>query len=177
MDFGKIALKLARSALESHLTGKTLFKQDDLPPEFKEKRGLFVTLKKGEELRGCIGQLEGHFPLYKTIQEMAIASAFSDSRFLPLTREELCQIKIEISVLTPLQKVENLNEIVIGRHGLLIRKGLNSGVFLPQVPVEWDWELDEYLFQLCLKAGLPPNSHLAVGSELYSFCATIYSEV
>ncbi len=168
-------LKLARRSIEHYLkTGRRL---EDLgiddPALYKEK-GAFVTLKKHGMLRGCIGHIIGDMPLCEVVAEMAIQAAVGDPRFPPLSLEELPEVEIEISVLSPLKKVEDINDIKIGKHGLLLRKGFHSGLLLPQVPVEYGWDRMTFLRQLAVKAGLPPDEWQ--GGELYSFTAEVFSE-
>ncbi len=168
-------LKLARRSIEHYL--KTHQRLADLgidDPALYKERGAFVTLKEDGMLRGCIGHIIGDMPLCEVVAEMAIQSAVGDPRFPALTLEELPKVEIEISVLSPLKKVEDINEIKIGKHGLLLRKGFYSGLLLPQVPVEYGWDRLTFLRQLAVKAGLPPDQWQ--GAELYSFTAEVFSE-
>ena len=121
--------------------------------------GAFVTLKIDGNLRGCIGLIEGIRPLYQTVIEMAQASAFNDPRFTPLTRAEFDRIEIEISVMTPPREISSLDEIEVGKHGLIIRKGYNSGLLLPQVATEYNWDRETFLRHTCLKAGLDETAY------------------
>ncbi len=114
----------------------------------------FVTLKKAGQLRGCIGYIEPHAPLIEAVADNAQSAALRDPRFAPVTPEELPDISIEVSALTPLEPVADVEEIEIGRHGLVISQGPNHGLLLPQVPVEWGWDREEFLEHTCLKAGL-----------------------
>ncbi|HOK56572.1 MAG TPA: AmmeMemoRadiSam system protein B [bacterium] len=173
----KLLLKIARETLENYLSGKKLpeLKVDD--PVLVEKRGVFVTLKKGGNLRGCIGYIEGVEPLYKAVRTMAIHSATQDPRFEPVKYEELKDIEIEISVLTVPQKVKSAGEIVLGRDGVIVKRGFNQGVFLPQVAEETGWTKEEFLSYLCShKAGLPPDAWKDPKTELYIFQAEVFSE-
>jgi AmmeMemoRadiSam system protein A len=176
MTFQQKALQVVRETLEHHLNGKPVpeFKYTD--KKFAKKRGIFVTLKHAENLRGCIGFIQGLEPLGEAIPEMAISAATRDPRFKPVTSEELAAIKIEISVLSPLEKVQDLSEIEIGRHGLLLQLGGRSGLLLPQVPVEWNWDREEFLTNLCMKAGLPPGSHKHPNAILQKFSAEVFAE-
>lgn len=138
--------------------------------------GAFVTLHKGKSLRGCIGRMIALRPLEETVRAMARAAAFEDPRFPPLRKDELDQCKIEISVLSPMERCTNPRSVQIGVHGLyLVHRGY-SGVLLPQVPVEQGWDLDEYLDYICRKAGLPPGSYDEPGAELYTFTAIVFGE-
>ncbi|MCL2705104.1 MAG: AmmeMemoRadiSam system protein A [Spirochaetaceae bacterium] len=161
-----IASKLAeRKAVYGHTT-KTL----------ETKCGAFVTLHKHGQLRGCIGNLIGVKPLYNTIRDMAIASAFEDPRFMPLSKKELEEIDIEISVLSPLVKIKSIDEIKIGEHGILIKRGFRSGTFLPQVAVEQKWDVNELLENVCFKAGMDKNSWKAPDTELFVYSAIVFGE-
>jgi AmmeMemoRadiSam system protein A len=171
----KKLLGIARETLTQYLTtGKT-------PTYHPEEAGLlqevaaFVTLRRREgELRGCIGRVEVSQPLYRTIQECAISAATNDFRFPPVTAAELDDILIEISALSPFRLIQNPEEIQVGRHGLLIRKGFRVGLLLPQVAGDRNWSREEFLHGICLKAGLPPDGwHDA---DLYVFGAEVFEE-
>jgi AmmeMemoRadiSam system protein A len=140
--------------------------------------GAFVSLhtRKNRALRGCIGRMTANTPLRETVHTMAKEAAFSDPRFAPLKPEELDNSQIEISALSPMSPCSNPREVKVGVHGLLLRKGVRSGVLLPQVPVEQGWNLDEYLDYICIKAGLPRGSYEAEDAELYTFTAVVFGE-
>jgi uncharacterized protein (TIGR00296 family) len=176
MSFGNQALTAARATLQTFLAEKKIPAVDLAAPEFSQHCGVFVTLKKHGDLRGCIGLIKGIRPLKDALPEMAVAAAVEDPRFPPVTLAELNSISIEISVLSPLQQVKTIDEITIGRDGLLLQKGRNSGLLLPQVAVEWQWNVEEFLHHLCMKAGLPPGSHLTPDAKLYKFTAQIFTE-
>lgn len=144
-------------------------------PGLLQRRGAFVTLKKHGNLRGCIGELVSDRPLYLTVQRMAIAASVSDARFPPLTLDELGEIEIEISVLSPLEPIEDVSEIEVGLHGLVIIKGKKQGVFLPQVAKEQGWDREELLRQICLKAGLPEDAWRG-DVQFYVFTADVFSQ-
>jgi AmmeMemoRadiSam system protein A len=135
-----------------------------------------VTIKKDDELRGCIGNLRADVPLYQRVQELAVAAATADPRFPPMTLEELDEARIEISALSPLHRITALQQIEVGTHGLVIHKAGQQGVLLPQVPVEEGWDRDEFLENLCLKAGLMPNC-LADQPTLYAFTAMVFGDL
>ncbi|MCM8772339.1 MAG: AmmeMemoRadiSam system protein B [Candidatus Omnitrophica bacterium] len=173
----RLLLKIARETLENYLKGEKLpeLKIDD--PVLTEKRGVFVTLKKKGNLRGCIGYIEPIKPLYLAVREMAIHSATEDPRFNPVSYDELKDIEIEISVLTVPKKVKSADEIVLGRDGVIVKRGFNQGVFLPQVAAETGWTKEEFLSYLCShKAGLPPDAWKDPKTELYIFQAEVFSE-
>ena len=140
-----------------------------------QKCGAFVTLKKHGQLRGCIGYTVPLFPLYQTVQRAALAAALQDPRFPPLSPDELDEIEVEISVLSPLEKLEDVRQIQVGKHGLVIVKGRASGLLLPQVAVEEGWDREEFLRAVCRKAGLPEDAWKE-GAELYVFTAEVFDE-
>lgn len=173
----KELLKIARESIELYLKeGKK--KEFKVSEELKEFRGAFVTLRKNHELRGCIGFLEPKFSLWKVVQEVAISSALEDARFSSVTLEEMKEIKIEISVLSPLKKIKNpLKEIELEKHGVIIKKGYYSGVFLPQVAKETGWNLEEFLNNLCeQKIGLDKNCWREKDTEIFIFTCEIVEE-
>jgi len=165
---------IARSAIEAGFTGKTLPEPTPLSETLREKRGAFVTLHKGGDLRGCIGYIRAQKPLYQTIQEMARAAAFQDTRFKPVTKDELKDLAIEISVLTPLKKIARIEEIAVGTHGIYIVKDFHSGLLLPQVATENKWDRETFLRHTCTKAGLPDNAWQESDAEIYIFSADIF---
>jgi AmmeMemoRadiSam system protein A len=169
-------LKIARSTLENYLKNGRKTEISVNSETLKTKRGAFVTLNKRGNLRGCIGRIVADTPLYKTIAEYAIHAAVDDPRFPPVKYDELEDIEIEISVLTPFTEVKSLDEIEVGKHGLMIRKGFRSGLLLPQVPVEWGWDRETFLKQTCVKAGLPPDSYKDGDASLFRFSAIVFSE-
>jgi len=177
---GKILLKLARDSIATKFSGNIPELKDY--EKFSDKQGVFVTIHKDSELRGCIGYPEPVMPLNEAIINAARAAGFEDPRFSPLKKEELDTIKIEISVLTVpiLLEVkipdEFLKKIKIGRDGLIIRAEYSSGLLLPQVPVEHKWDVKEYLFHLSMKAGLQPDAWTDLSNKIYSFQAQIFSE-
>ncbi|NEW83051.1 MAG: AmmeMemoRadiSam system protein B [Mariniphaga sp.] len=169
-------LKLARESITRYLIYP---KSEVLKPIssaiMNEHFGAFVTLKKEGKLRGCIGRFEPSTSLYQTITEMAIAAATRDSRFDPVTIKEISQIKIEISILTPLKKINSIDEIEPGKHGIYIKKGLNSGTFLPQVATETGWTKEEFLGHCARdKAGIGWEGWKT--AELYTYEAIVFGE-
>ncbi|MBM3245379.1 MAG: AmmeMemoRadiSam system protein A [Candidatus Omnitrophica bacterium] len=173
----KKLLEIARKSIETYLkTGKKIeLKEKD--PLLSKENGAFVTLRMHGELRGCIGNLVGRGPLYLTIRDMAVEAATGDPRFTSLGPEELNDVDIEISVLSPLKQASSADEIELGKHGVLIKKGFNSGVFLPQVATETGWSKEEFLTNLCVhKAGLAGDAWKDKTTEIYIFTAEIFSE-
>jgi len=145
-------------------------------PTLKEKRGAFVTLKKRGNLRGCIGCINAVKPLWETVQEMALAAAFNDPRFPSLKPEELKELTFEISVLSPLQRVQDIREIQVGKHGLYIVYGHNSGLLLPQVASEYGWDRETFLKETCRKAGLQTHAWQDKETEIYIFSADYFGD-
>jgi hypothetical protein len=181
---GKYLIKIARKAIEYYLEKKKILEiPKNIPKKLMERRGVFVTVKKGKGLRGCIGFPLPIKPLILATIEAAIESAFFDSRFFPLQKNELNEVTVEISVLTDpkILVVDNpkkyLRKIKIGRDGLIIQRNFNSGLLLPQVPVEFNWKVKEFLEQTCLKAGLNRDAWLDKETKIYTFQAEIFKEV
>ena len=172
-------LELLKLARESIIRNLNHTKNEPIGPGsskiMKENYGVFVTLKKEGKLRGCIGRFEPSTSLYQTITEMAIAAATHDSRFDPVTIKEISQIEIEISILTPLKKINSIGEIELGKHGIFIKKGLNRGTFLPQVAAETGWTKEEFLGHCSRdKAGIGWEGWK--NAELYTYEAIIFGE-
>ena len=165
---------IAKEAIESRLEGKPLPPLPPLTPTLEEYRGAFVTLTKNGNLRGCIGQIQPVRPLAASVQEMAVAAAFQDPRFPPLTKGEWPSIEIEISALTPFKEIKDLFEIQVGTHGIYIQKGPYSGLLLPQVATEYGWNREEFLQQTCIKAGLHPMAYKDSDARIYIFSADIF---
>jgi MEMO1 family protein len=170
----KTLLKFARKTLEAYFAAQIIPLPRNINPMLKIKRGAFVTLKKHGELRGCIGQMSAGTPLCTNVGAMVLQAAFNDPRFNPLMQEELSQVEIEISVLTPYMHIKNSDEIVLGRDGVVIKKGNKQAVFLPQVATETGWNKLQFLDQLCYKAGL--NAGGWRDADLFTFQADVFSE-
>jgi len=168
-------LEIARRSIEGRLKQSKIPDFSVTEPELREKRAAFVTLTKGGHLRGCIGYTEPIHPLHQTVASCAVSAAFSDPRFPPLRADELPQVQIEISVLTPLRKIQDISEIQVGVHGLFITKGFHRGLLLPQVATEYGWDRETFLEQTCYKAGLAADAWRK-GAEIYIFSAEIFHE-
>ena len=171
-------LDIARRTVEAVVKKQPLpaFQADD--PELQGQQGAFVTLKTAGHLRGCIGHFTSEKPLWQTVQEVAVLSAAEDPRFwgMRLRPEELAEMEIEISVLSPLQKIDNPLNIELGKHGIYIRRGGRTGCFLPQVATETGWSKEEFLSNCCAhKAGLPPDAWKDPATEVLVFTAEIVS--
>lgn len=173
-DEKKILKDIARKTIEEVVKGKKPPEPKDVPEKLKEPYGVFVTITKHGSLRGCIGHIIADEPLYKITLEMAKAAALNDPRFNPVNEKELPELDIEISVLTPMERVKNFNDIIIGRDGLYIRRGYHSGLLLPQVATDYGWTVEEFLEQTCLKAGLPQDAYKSKDTEVYKFSAQIF---
>uniref|UniRef100_A0A7C3M9I6 Protein ENW66_01700 n=1 Tax=Archaeoglobus fulgidus TaxID=2234 RepID=A0A7C3M9I6_ARCFL len=180
LEDGKKAVRLARKAIEKYLEENKVIR-DRYDGVFAEKRGVFTTLIKNDDLRGCIGFPYPIKRLDEAIIESAISAAVDDPRFEPVRRSEMDEITVEVTVLTEPEKInakpyEIPKFVEIGRHGLIVRKGLFSGLLLPQVAVEFGFDAEEFLSQTCMKAGLPPDCWLS-GAEVYRFEGQIFKEV
>lgn len=173
----KILLNISRKTLEMFVKEEKIPEVDEknLTPNLKQKCGAFVTLYFNKQLRGCIGRFEATEPLYKVVQQMTVASASEDYRFYPVNEDELDNIEIEISVLTPLKKIKSIDEIQLGKHGIYIKKGFQSGTFLPKVAVETGWSKEEFLGHCARdKAGIGWDGWK--DAELYTYEALVFSE-
>lgn len=166
--------EIARQSIAAGLQQKPPPRLTGISEVLREPRGAFVTLHLKGQLRGCIGLIEAVKPLAETIQEMALAAAFGDPRFPPLMPREFKDIDLEISVLSPLRKIENIEEIQVGVHGLYLRQGPYRGLLLPQVATEHHWDRNTFLQQTCLKAGLPPLAWKDPKTEILVFSAEIF---
>jgi AmmeMemoRadiSam system protein B/AmmeMemoRadiSam system protein A len=166
-------LRLARSAINQFIKERKIIDYSTENLNFLTKKGAFVTLRKKEFLRGCIGFIEPVLPLYQAVIKTSVYAACTDQRFPPVSEEELDDLEIEISVLSPLKKIRDPSLIKVGKHGLVISKGNKKGLLLPQVPVENKWSRETFLQQACLKAGLPPNTWKS-DVEIYVFEAIIF---
>ena len=166
-------LKIARETLERYVRYNEVYHTEEDNPKLLSPKGAFVTLKKGGELRGCIGFIEPVLPLHQTIVQATIYAASKDTRFSPVSSSELEDIEIEISVLTPPLRIEDPREVEVGKHGLIIAKGNQRGLLLPQVPVENRWSRRTFLQRTCQKAGLPKDAWRE-GAEIYTFEAIVF---
>jgi AmmeMemoRadiSam system protein B/AmmeMemoRadiSam system protein A len=169
-------LRYARSVIKKTLGMETGELATPDSPILGEKRGGFVTLKKDGRLRGCIGYIDAVKPLLETIGEMAYSAAFSDYRFDPVSREEVDDLEIEISVLSPVREIKDPSEIEVGRDGIIISAVGKRGLLLPQVAVEYGWDRNTFLDQTCVKAGLPRGAWKKSATTIEIFSAEIFSE-
>lgn len=166
--------KIAWEKIEARCKGRKSPDPQASSQALKELRGAFVTLYKGGELRGCIGYIVPVRPLAEAVAEMAEAAAFRDPRFTPLEADEMKDLKIEISVLTPFSKIDNVEEIQVGKHGIYLKRGMRSGLLLPQVATENGWDRLTFLQYTCRKAGLPADAWKDKEMEIYVFSADIF---
>ncbi len=168
-------LALARKSVESAVRDH---KRVEYTPSgaLAQERGAFVTLTKKGNLRGCIGYITPTKPLGITVRDVAAAAALEDRRFRPVTVEELKDLDYEVSVLSPLRRIYDVKQIEIGRDGIIMKKGYSLGLFLPQVPVEQKWGLDEYLREACLKAGLPQDAWKDPETDIFTFTALVFGK-
>ncbi len=175
----KLLLRIVRNTLTLYLNKQVIPLLHDYPltPELQKPYGVFVTLKEKNtgSLRGCIGYIIGKKPLAEAVIDCTIQAATRDRRFKPMQAGDDRTVFAEVSVLTPPQRISAIDEILVGRHGLIISKGYRSGVLLPQVPIEWGWDRDEFLKALCKKAGLPDRSW-EDGADIYFFSAQVFGE-
>ncbi|MCP3682289.1 MAG: AmmeMemoRadiSam system protein A [bacterium] len=175
-------LKLARDAVSAVFAKKELKLSEHVKKKFSKEQGVFVSLHKNKELRGCIGFAEPVYPLYNAVIRAATSAAFKDPRFTQLKESEMKEVKFEISVLTVPelievgQPTEYLKRIEIGKDGLIVRYGPYSGLLLPQVAKEWGWNVEQFLENTCTKAGLAPEAWKESKCDIFKFQAMIASE-
>lgn len=170
-------LHIARTAVEMAVRDKKRFESSDGGHEaLARELGAFVTLKKRGELRGCIGHITPIKPLHETVRDVAILAALEDHRFSPVRPEELPELEYEISVLSPMRRVLDPNEIEIGRDGLVIKRGRSEGLLLPQVPLEQHWDRLTFLAFTCRKAGLDSNAWKDPSTDIFRFTALVFND-
>jgi hypothetical protein len=182
IEEGRRAVALARDALTAYVEKRERIAPYGLPPSFQEKAGVFVTLHEDGELRGCIGYPEPVMELSRAIVDSAINAGANDPRFPRVRPEELPKIEIEVTVLTPPRRYDVRNRdlpeaVKVGEHGLIVRRGMWSGLLLPQVAMEWEFDPTDFLCQTCLKAGLPPDSWIDEETEVLFFEGQVFAEV
>ena len=177
-DSDKAALlKLARKTLEAHYSDESTPTSPASRKALTEKKGAFVSLHRGEELRGCIGQLYPDRELNKVVQHCVLSAALEDMRFAPVVLDELDGLSIEISVLSPFRRIQNVEEIEVGRHGLYLVQGHFRGLLLPQVATQYCWNREKFLEQTCLKAGLPKSAWQDPQTIIHTFEADVFSDI
>jgi len=170
----ELLLRIARAAIAEHV-GSAAPATVETGDMTQRLGGAFVTLHKGNELRGCIGHIEADEPLPQVVARCAVEACSSDPRFPPVTDVELPEIAIELSLLGPLEAIEGPADIEIGRHGLVVERGWRRGLLLPQVATERKWDSEKFLAQTCHKAGLPPDAWRH-GAKVWRFEAEVFGE-
>ncbi|RZN44730.1 TIGR00296 family protein [archaeon] len=182
IEEGTTLVRIARRSIEAHLRNE-VYTPESYPDSFKERSGIFVTLSTYPDhcLRGCIGFPEPSHRLIDAATEAAIIAATRDPRFASVSIDEMDSITVEVTVLTPPVLVERrgrdyLDEFEVGTHGLIVEKGFYKGLLLPQVPVEWGWDKEEFISQTCVKAGLQPDAWLTGDIDLYTFKGEVFAE-
>ena len=171
----QILLQIARESVRSYLAAELRPCPEFSSGVLNEPHGIFVSIHKGRNLRGCIGNVHPAAPLYRSAAECAIAAAVGDPRFMPLTLAELPLVDFEISILSAVERIENIGEIEIGIHGLLISKKGARGLLLPQVAPAYGWDREKLLQETCRKAGLKSDDWKE-GAAIYRFCALVFGE-
>lgn len=172
-----ILLKIARRTMEEYVREGKKPAFEVTEPALKEKRGVFVTLHEGGKLRGCIGHIMPVDELHRAVSGMTIETAVADPRFSPVMAGELNEIEIEISVLTVPERIRSIEDIELGRDGVIIKRAMRQGVFLPQVATETGWSKEEFLSHLAHdKAGLEPDAWKDKDTEIFTFQAEVFSE-
>jgi AmmeMemoRadiSam system protein A len=170
----QVLLGVAREAVGAAVNGRA-YRPLTEDPALRRAAAAFVTLHKGDLLRGCIGRVQAEMALVETVAEMAREAALNDSRFESVTPREVEALRIEISVLTPAERVTDIGEIELGAHGLIVEQGERRGLLLPQVATEWGWDREEFLEHTCLKAGLPREAWRR-GARVMRFGAEVFGE-
>jgi AmmeMemoRadiSam system protein A len=169
-------LKIARRSIEAGVKGEEPPKISNCPEALMSPSGAFVTIHTFKELRGCIGFTESSRPLVETVIEVAAKAALEDPRFNPLMAEELEDVEIEISVLSPMKEIKDVNEIEVGEHGIMMEQGFNRGLLLPQVAAEYSWNRETFLNQTARKAGLPVNAWKKGDVKIFIFSAEVFDD-
>ncbi len=170
-------LRIARATLREYA------RSGHVPPGKPHRKvlcdnaGVFVSLHKGDELRGCIGVTDESMPLYKAIQEMAVAAANRDSRFASVSGDEVDELTIEVSVLGPRERITSADDLIVGKHGVRVAVGDQRGLLLPQVATEHDWDADTFLDKACTKAGLAEGAWRADDATIEVFTAQVFDEI
>jgi AmmeMemoRadiSam system protein A len=174
----RVLLEIARQSIDDVLAGrKPATHEDVLDDELRRPSGSFVTLRtRAGELRGCIGSIHPVAPLYQAVSGSAINAAFRDPRFYPVTADEMTELVVEISVMGPIEPVKNVDEITVGRDGLIVSNARSAGLLLPQVATERGWDRETFLRQTCVKAGLAPETWSRSDCRIEKFAAEVFGE-
>ena len=171
----QLLLGIARNAVEAHVSGNSLQLPVIRQGIVSQRHGVFVSIHRGKELRGCIGNVMTDSALYRTTARCAVAAATSDPRFPPVTLDELPHVTFELSVLSIPEPVHNVEQIEVGKHGLIISKGPARGLLLPQVATQYRWNRNQFLAETCMKAGIDPNAWKQ-GASIHYFTANVFGE-
>ena len=166
-------LQIARNSVQAHLLGQEPELSSISCGDLEQKRGVFVSVHLGAELRGCVGTIDPALPLHQSVSGCAVAAASRDQRFKPLQLSELPEAEFEISVLSPIEEVTDIRNIEIGTHGLIVSRGNARGLLLPQVAVQNQWDREQFLGETCRKAGLPPTAWKQ-GAMIQRFTAEVF---
>ena len=171
-------LNIAKETVEAKILGKSLTEYEIKDERLNWQEGAFVTLKIRGELRGCIGQIiPSSKPLWQVVRDMAVSASTEDPRFPPVSKSELDKLEYEVSVLSAPERVDDWQKIELGKHGVIVKQGYQSGVFLPQVATETGWDKETFLSELCSqKAGLAPNCYKDSNTEIQIFTAQVFGE-
>jgi len=170
-------LSLARKSVESVVEKHKPYEPDVTDDHLlSQERGAFVTLREGNDLRGCIGMTSANEPLYLTVRDTAALAALRDPRFRPVSSSELSKLQYEISVLSPLRRVMDFREIKVGEHGLLMKNGAREGILLPQVATEQKWDRIRFLQETCMKSGISPDCWQDEDTDIFRFTAVVFGE-
>lgn len=170
-------LGIARKSVEQAVRARSLYDPGPVTDEvLNQERGTFVTVTEAGSLRGCVGYTAATKPLYLSVRDTAMLAAMRDPRFAPVAPQELPALQYEVSVLSPLRRVQDVGEIHIGQHGLLMKNGANEGLLLPQVPVEQQWDHKRFLEETCVKAGLPRDCWKSEDTDIFAFTAVVFGE-
>ncbi len=172
----KALLQLARSSIECAVRDKRLPRTDLLKQNLHTPCGAFVTVRVNGELRGCYGYVNAYYPLAQSVQEVGVKAALEDPRFEHVVQEELAAMDLEVSVLETPVRVERIEEIEVGVHGLILETSLHRGLLLPSVPTEYGWDREQFLNHTALKAGLPPDAWKNKKVTIFKFTAEKFSE-
>ena len=170
----RLLLRIAREAIAAHISGQPAARSDEQTLASR-RGGAFVTLHNAGELRGCIGHIEAGDQLIGVVARCAVAACSADPRFPAVTAAELPHVDIELSLLGPLEAMDAVADIVIGRHGLVVERDWHRGLLLPQVAIEWKWDRETFLAQTCHKAGLPREAWKH-GAKVWRFDAEVFGE-
>ena len=171
-------LAIARESIAGVLSGRPFdLKSIEVDDALRRPAGAFVTLTTDHgDLRGCIGSIQAREALYKAVSSSAISAAIHDPRFIPVQPNELPSLHLEISVMGPIERVKDVNEIEVGRDGLIMSRGGYAGLLLPQVATDYGWGREEFLDHTCTKAGLPPGAWRSPDTKIEKFSAEVFGE-